>query len=681
MPFRKSVITAITVLVCLYPAQRAEAKRKTPLLGTPPERLLELVSKQSPITVIVGVNVDGGWKAADDRLPEKAARQKAKTKEKKDKVAQAHPRAKRILERDYSSIPFFVLEVDARTLRALIDDDDVSSLEENRAATRSLAESTNIIGSDAANSLGYTGAGQNVAVLDDGVQSNHPFLLGRVDTAAAACFSGNSNSQVSLCPNGQHTQLGTGSAEPCSSTLDSCANGHGTHVAGIVAGSDDVTPLHGVAPDSYIIPIQVYSTVDPVSGSKCNHTGDNVQRPCTYAMEAEVLMGLDHVYSLITEDSYSIAAANLSLNLSDVGSSAFSSRSACDSQFPSLAAEVELLTEHGVAVVASTGNHSTTGGIYAPACLSNAISVAATSDADQLTSYSDVASFLDFLAPGGLSGSGNGIVSSVPGSAYGEKYGTSMAAPHVSGAFAILRAASPNASVATLYDDLHSTGTLISNARLSSSVPRINVSAAVALADSTAPTNPTSFAAAGNGAGSVALTWGASTDANGVDHYEISRRGRWNNVFVVVDEPAGTSFTDPGLAANSMFEYRIVAVDGHGNRSAPVYDYAVTVTFTNDPLGMTGELIRGRHVSELQAAADGWRVFAGLGRIRSTYPALTGAVYATDLAGTSSSVVDALNAARNVFLGTSFSYSGLSTPAASGLIRRGHIQQLRDAMR
>ena len=70
--------------------------------------------------------------------------------------------------------------------------------------------STEVIGSPYANRWGVDGKGQVIAVLDTGIDRNHPFL-GTSRFVANACFSTsswNSNDQQTLCPNGEEQQFG-----------------------------------------------------------------------------------------------------------------------------------------------------------------------------------------------------------------------------------------------------------------------------------------------------------------------------------------------------------------------------------------------------------------------------------------------------------------------------------------
>ena len=93
------------------------------------------------------------------------------------------------------------------------------------------------------------------------------------------------------------------------------------------------------------------------------------------------------------------------------------------------------------------------------ACVSTAVSVGNTGKDDVVWPSSNVASFLSLFAPGG------GIVSSYPGGLWATASGTSMATPHVTGAFAVLKQAAPSASVSAILTALQQTGIPIVDTR------------------------------------------------------------------------------------------------------------------------------------------------------------------------------------------------------------------------
>ena len=260
-----------------------------------------------------------------------------------------------------------------------------------------------------------------------------------------------------LCPNGQESQVGTGAATPPSRFIDGFD--HGTHVAGIAAG---------VAPRANIIAIQVFSRVSDVGTSRpCSDNGRT--SPCTLTLTSDYLAGLQRVFNL--RNSYKIAAVNMSL-----GGGAYIG--ACDAfpQFVPLKLQVDLLRNFGIATVVAAGNNGYRTAIGAPACLSNVISVGATvaqpvGQSRRVADFSNNGATLTLFAPG------TPINSAVPGTTTtcGEgrspidgrcyKGGTSMAAPHVAGALAILRSARTTASVSQLISALTNSGLSIRDQR------------------------------------------------------------------------------------------------------------------------------------------------------------------------------------------------------------------------
>ncbi|MFJ4435620.1 S8 family peptidase [Streptomyces sp. NPDC088923] len=318
----------------------------------------------------------------------------------------------------YDTLPMVTLRVDARGLQKLNTKPGVISVTEDVPVPPTLNESTVKIGSDQAVAAGKTGAGSAVAILDTGVAVKHPFLSGRVK--AQACFSVNDESYgaTSLCPNGTAQQEGSASADsetgPCAAIGSACA--HGTHVAGIAAGNGtgiSGAPKRGVAPGADIIAVQVFSKFD--SEDFCG-PGLN---PCVLSFTSSQIKGLEKVLAL-KKAGTPVVAANLSL-----GGGNWTTPCSTDVR----AAIIDSLRAADVATVVAAGNDGYADAVNAPGCVPSAITVGASTDDDQLATFTNRGPLVDLLAPG------TSIVSSLPGGKYGSMNGTSMATPHVTGAW------------------------------------------------------------------------------------------------------------------------------------------------------------------------------------------------------------------------------------------------------
>jgi len=264
------------------------------------------------------------------------------------------------------------------------------------------------------------GKGITIAVVDSGVDLAHEDLASKLD-GHISCIGAR------------------GSAAACSGSGQD-DNGHGTHVAGIaLAATDNGKGIAGVAPDARLLAVRVLE--DSCDGAKtCTATGsaDDVA--------AGIRWAADHGAEVI----------NLSLGGGTVQSvlgCAF-----CDA--------VEYAWSKGSIAVIAAGNDSAL-----PAGFSDepAVVVTATTRADTRASYSNTNSGLlrdarwPVSAPGGeaetdpddcaTGGTPQGILSTFWYSGQHNGYaclaGTSMAAPHVAGALAVLRGTglSPQASI------------------------------------------------------------------------------------------------------------------------------------------------------------------------------------------------------------------------------------------
>ena len=346
---------------------------------------------------------------------------------------------------EYTEFPVVRLNVNGSLLEAVKKIPVVENVVLDYLFSLHLSESVPLIGADNAWQEGYTGDNQAVAVLDTGVDKEHPDLNGKV--IAEACFSRNSGNTSSLCPNVLNSEIGDGTASYLCGTNDRCR--HGTHVAGIVAANGDVK---GVAKGADLVAIQVFHQNEAAGGLR--------------TFFSDLLLALQHVL-LLHEQGKPIAAVNLSL-----GGGQFDS--VCDGPLSPLKDAIDMLRAVGIATIVASGNEGYKDAISAPACISSAISVGATDKDDIVAGFSNSASILDLLAPGRF------INSTIPGGGHASFSGTSMAAPHVAGAWAVLKSANPTATVDDILNALQDTGKPISDTKNGIVKPRIQLDYALA---------------------------------------------------------------------------------------------------------------------------------------------------------------------------------------------------------
>ncbi|MEV5545454.1 S8 family serine peptidase [Streptomyces sp. NPDC052309] len=189
-------------------------------------------------------------------------------------------------------------------------------------------------------------------------------------------------------------------------------HGHGTHVAGTVAGT-----AHGVAKKAKIVGVRVL-----------NNSGSGTT--------AQVVAGIDWV----ARNAVKPAVANMSL-----GGGADSA----------LDTAVRNAIASGVTFAVAAGNESTNASTKSPARVTEAITVGATTSSDARASYSNYGSVLDLFAPG------SSITSAwnTGDSATNTISGTSMASPHVAGAAALYLADNPTATPAQVSSALTTAAT------------------------------------------------------------------------------------------------------------------------------------------------------------------------------------------------------------------------------
>jgi len=234
----------------------------------------------------------------------------------------------------------------------------------------------------------HNGFGVAAYIIDTGVYGGHQELAGRM--------SGNGFDAV-----------GDGNG------YNDC-HGHGTHVAGTVAGS-----TYGVAPEATVVPVRVLG---------CTGSGST----------AGVIAGVD--WAVSDHAAGQPAVANMSLG------GGYSS---------ALNLAITRATSDGIAMAVAAGNSSADACNYSPASAPSAITVGSTTAQDQRSSFSNTGSCVDVFAPG------SSISSAYIGSpgAVATMSGTSMASPHVAGAAALYLSANRSASPATVTSAITSNAT------------------------------------------------------------------------------------------------------------------------------------------------------------------------------------------------------------------------------
>lgn len=242
---------------------------------------------------------------------------------------------------------------------------------------------------------GYTGEGITIAVVDSGVDRNHIDLSSNIWKNLQE-IAGNGKDDDG---NGYIDDVyGWNFVSNNNNTLDK--NGHGTHVAGIIAGVKNSVGVTGIAYNAKIMPVKVLSD----NGSGAN---DAIAKGIRYA----------------ADNGANVINLSLGKEQSDI----------------TIQTAIQYASSKGAIVVMAAGNGGQLTPYY-PARYAKdwGLAVGAVDKSGNLASFSNRAGneLLSYVTAPGVS-----IYSTLPGNRYGSKNGTSMATPYVAGVVALMLSA------------------------------------------------------------------------------------------------------------------------------------------------------------------------------------------------------------------------------------------------
>ncbi|MEM4970802.1 MAG: S8 family serine peptidase [Sulfolobales archaeon] len=329
-----------------------------------------------------------------------------------------------------------VAEIDSRSLDTLISIPSISKIVPDRVIglVKPVEEiylsrgeifrpldnvSRSIVQADRMEAMGITGRGVRVAILDTGIQVDHPWLIRNGTSVVVAEYDATRTGVVHVCVYRNETAS------------------HGTHVAGIIASQD---PVHrGVAPGVDIYNVIVFSPLLQCEGAAASWIIRGIQW---------ALLGPDGRPG--TGDEAQI----ISMSLGTLIPPWFSYYSA---RYDPLITAISRAVEAGAVVVIAAGNDGPGGYTINYLCLARGVICVGAADTTRGSlSNSSVAIFssrgpipFDIPLPD-VSAPGVRIISSVPINSTAAFSGTSMATPHVSGVAALLKQAHPEWSPADI---------------------------------------------------------------------------------------------------------------------------------------------------------------------------------------------------------------------------------------
>jgi subtilisin family serine protease len=423
---------------------------------------------------------------------------------------------------EVKATPDVIRELAARPEVAAVQPNAV--IEAPAAVTSSAAEpNLAVVNAPALWDLGYRGQGVVVASMDTGVDATHPDLSGS--------WRGGSNSWYD--PNGQHT-------------TPTDVNGHGTQTTGVMVGGAAGSTSIGLAPDAKWIAVKIFNDSGQATTSR-------IHQGFQWLLDPDGNPSTPDAPNVVN-NSWTMSTASCALDFQ---------------------LDLRSLRAAGILPVFAAGNYGpTVGTVMSPANLPEAFAVGGTDNSDAIYPYSSrgPSSCAGATAPALAAPATNVRTSDLYGG-YVTETGTSMAAPHVSGALALLLGAVPGLSADQQAAALQGSAVDLGAAGLDNNFGygRLDVLAAyhqvATTPDYTVGVSPSSVTVAAGGQASYAVT---VTGVNGfAGDVALSLNGLPSSVGSATFSPAVVSGGGPSQLTMTT------------SASAPPGTYPLTITGTS----------------------------------------------------------------------------------------------------
>lgn len=285
-----------------------------------------------------------------------------------------------------------------------------------------------MIGAQSAYDRGATGAGVLVGVVDSGIDDTYYEFTGRIASGGQNFIGGRTSSNIT----------------------DSPLDGHGTHVSGIIAANQDNLGMHGVAYEATVLPLRIFETDS--NGVDYTATPTEVAAAITYGVSQGVDV-FNGSYGYTTSAPITMLEVELDAYAAamDAGAIMVFATGNDSEANPHMPAAMPFIAPANDGAGIYTGN---TNARDYTAYDDRLIAVTSVDSDGNLSSFANacgVAAAWCIAAPGGS------IYSTVPDNSYATFSGTSMAAPHVSGAVALLIDMYPSLTSAQIVDRIFTT--------------------------------------------------------------------------------------------------------------------------------------------------------------------------------------------------------------------------------